>query len=97
MKREREIKVLGEKKGMPQNLLQIESASYNLLNWGFGFIVYIVGVYLVSVFQAPKMSLFAAFSICKVAKEAAGVAGALMIAKFKAYQFFVVDCHISLY
>jgi len=49
------------------------------------------------VFQAPKMSLFAAFSICKVAKEAAGVAGALMIAKFKAYQFFVVDCHISLY
>jgi len=33
------------------------------------------------------MSLFAVFSICKVAKDAAGVAGALMISILKAEQF----------
>lgn len=41
------------------------------------------------------MSLLAAFSICKVAKDAAGVAGALMIAKLKTdqFSFLIVTFH----
>lgn len=47
-----------------------------------------------------SMSLFAAFSICKVAKDAAGIAGtfSLIIDKPKKKNpFFFVDDHISLY